>query len=323
MTDAAGGRRQPPGADPHPHAGASTGPAAPVIPADPAVPADPRDLLWAVVQATDTLVVVVGTDGRALLVSPSMTRTTGWTEADLLARPHWEVFVAPEDRENARDAHDRAIGLGYAFPQEGDWLDREGGRRRVSMISTVVRDATGRPFAVAFVARDVTEQRRAEAALRRRADTDPLTGLDNRARLFEALGAVLADPAAGGCGLLFCDLDGFKQVNDAHGHHVGDDLLVEVATRLRRIAGPGDAVARLGGDEFVVLSPGADPASLAVLAERVERELSRPVALPTGVVRVGVSVGTAVGAPGSDADALVRSADRGMYRVKTARRSAR
>jgi cyclic di-GMP phosphodiesterase Gmr len=291
--------------------------------ADDDVPADARDLLWVAVQASDALVVVVGTDGRALFVSPSMTRATGWTEADLRRRPHWEVFVAPEDVENAKDAHDRAVGLSLAFPQEGDWLDSAGGRRRVSMISTVVPDETGRPFAVAFIGRDVTEQRRAEAVLRRRADTDPLTGLDNRSRLFEALGAVLADPDAGGCGLLFCDLDGFKSVNDAHGHHVGDMLLVEVAARLRRIAGPGDVVARLGGDEFVVLSPAADAGRLAALAARMEQELSRPVTVPTGIVRVGASVGTALGAPGSDPDALVRSADHGMYRVKSARRGPR
>jgi cyclic di-GMP phosphodiesterase Gmr len=189
------------------------------------------------------------------------------------------------------------------------------------MLSNVVRDASGRPCAVVFVAKDVTEQRRAEAALRRRADTDPLTGLDNRARLFEALTGVLADGRAGRCGLLFCDLDGFKEVNDAHGHHVGDLLLVEMAARLRRVAGPGDVVARLGGDEFVVLSPGAT--QLSDLAERVERELSRPVSVPSGVVRVGVSVGTAVGSPGADPDELVRSADHRMYRVKSARRATR
>jgi cyclic di-GMP phosphodiesterase Gmr len=193
----------------------------------------------------------------------------------------------------------------------------------VSILSNVLPDATGRPCAVVFVAKDVTEERRAEAVLRRRADTDPLTGLDNRARLFEALTAVLADDGAAGCGLLFCDLDGFKPVNDAHGHHVGDELLVEMAARLRRVAGPGDVVARLGGDEFVVLSPGCDADRLAVLAGRVEHELSRPVAIASGTVRVGVSVGTALGSPGSDPDALVRRADRGMYRVKTARRAVR
>jgi diguanylate cyclase (GGDEF)-like protein/PAS domain S-box-containing protein len=290
---------------------------------DDAAPTDPRDLLWAAMEATDALVVVVGADGRGLFVSPSMTRATGWTHADLAREPHWDVFVAPEDVANAQDAHQRAIGLGLAFPQEGDWLDRSGGRRRVSILSSVLRDPTGSPYAVVFVARDVTEERRAEAALRRRADTDPLTGLDNRARLFEALAGVLADDDAGPCGLLFCDLDGFKQVNDAHGHHEGDVLLVEIAGRLRRVAGPGDVVARLGGDEFVVLSPGADQAALAVLAERVEHELSRPVTVPSGVVQVGVSVGTAIGPAGSDPDALVRSADRGMYRVKSARRTRR
>jgi cyclic di-GMP phosphodiesterase Gmr len=284
---------------------------------------DAKDLVWAAMQATDALVVVVGPDGRALFTSPSMTRATGWTAAELARRPHWEVFIAPEDVENARDAHERAVGLGLAFLQEGDWLDRSGGRRRVSILSAVIPEATGRPCAVVFVARDVTDERHAQAALRRRADTDPLTGLDNRARLFEALTDVLADDAAGGCGLLFCDLDGFKQVNDAHGHHVGDLLLVELAARLRRVAGAGDVVARLGGDEFVVLSPGTDPDRLAAVARRVEAELSRPVVVPSGVVRVGVSVGTAVGAPGADPDALVRCADRHMYRVKSARRVPR
>ena len=283
-----------------------------------------QDLACAAFHGTDALVVVLGADGRALLVNPTMTRATGWTEAELVRRPFWDVYVAPEDVDRAKVAFGRSILEGLAFPQEGDWLDHSGGRRRISMQNSVLRDEQGRPYAVVTVGVDVTDQRRHEAALRQRAETDPLTGLRNRGAFFEALTAELGDPSrTSSCGLLFCDLDGFKRANDEHGHGVGDLLLVEVARRLRAVTGVSDVVARLGGDEFVILCPGADEQRVDVLASRLEAEVSRPVLTPRGPVRLGVSVGTTVGRPGAHPDEVLRAADQRMYRVKSSRRTTR
>ncbi|GAA4981334.1 GGDEF domain-containing protein [Kineococcus glutinatus] len=166
---------------------------------------------------------------------------------------------------------------------------------------------------------------RAEAALAHRASHDGLTGLRNRHAAVEALRAALADCAAGGPGVavLFCDLDGFKQVNDERGHAAGDALLVGVAARLRAATRPGDVVARLGGDEFLVLTRVDDPEGAAALAERVRRAVVAPD--PAAPTPAGTSVGTALVLSGElvDPDAVVAAADASMYADKVARRAGR
>jgi cyclic di-GMP phosphodiesterase Gmr len=184
----------------------------------------------------------------------------------------------------------------------------------------VLVDGAGRPWALTCLGLDVTEQRAREAALHRRAHTDLLTGLPNRSALFDRLRQHLAPESGGGCGLLFCDLDRFKEVNDRHGHALGDTVLVDAAARLSSLAAPGDLVARLGGDEFVVVCSDAEPARLATLATQVSTAFQRPFASPAGDLFIGVSVGYAVGAPGEAPDRLVARADHAMYGAKSRRR---
>jgi cyclic di-GMP phosphodiesterase Gmr len=272
------------------------------------------------VEGTDALVCVVDEDGRILLANPALQRFTGRAPAELLGRVFVDVFVVPEHREPALDAVERAIATGRAHPQEGDWLTADGSRRLVSMRNNVLVDDAGRPYAVACVAIDVTDQRRREEQLSERARTDRLTGIPNRGTFFEELTRHLGPDGAVACGVLFCDLDGFKVVNDVHGHAVGDAVLVEVAARLRSLAGPGDVVARFGGDEFVVLCPGCDDEAVGRLADRVEQRAAVPVATVAGPLVVGLSVGTAVGRPGEPPDAVIARADRAMYGAKTRQR---
>jgi cyclic di-GMP phosphodiesterase Gmr len=165
------------------------------------------------------------------------------------------------------------------------------------------------------VAVDVTEDRRREAQLHLRAQTDLLTGLANRGALFDALRARLVEGVD--CGLLFCDLDGFKGVNDEHGHSVGDRLLAEVALRLAEVAGPGELVSRFGGDEFVILCTGRPEEDLDALAERVTERIRAPFPGPGAPTSIGVSIGVAVSRPGDTADELIGRADRAMYGVKS------
>ena len=282
-----------------------------------------KDLTDAAFHGTDALVLVLGADGRALAVNRALTTATGWTEDDVMSTPFWDLYVVPEDVPRARAAFRRSIDEGLAFPQEGDWRTRSGARRRISMQNSVLRDEDGRPYAVVTVGVDVSEQRRQEAALRERARTDPLTGLHNRRGLFEVLEAAPAAQAEVGYGMLFCDLDGFKQANDEHGHGHGDLLLVEVADRLRRVVGERDLVARFGGDEFVVLCPDAGEDRLAVLASVVEQAVDRPFEVGGRTVALGISVGAAVGAAGADPGETIRVADRSMYRIKSVRRAGR
>ncbi|SDY11315.1 cyclic di-GMP phosphodiesterase Gmr [Modestobacter sp. DSM 44400] len=271
----------------------------------------------AFVEATRSLVCVVDGEGRILLANPALQRFTGRSPDELVGHRFWDVFVVPEHVLLAEDAVVRAMASGVAFPQEGDWLAADGERRRVAMQNDVLTDADGRPWGIACVGLDVTEQRRREEQLHLRAQTDLLTGLPNRRALFDVLGRMLDPPVGGSCGILFCDLDEFKSVNDEYGHAVGDALLTEVARRLLAVAESGDVVVRFGGDEFVLVCSHADDTRLRALAARVVDRVCAPVAGPDGPLAVGVSVGTAAARPGEGPDELISRADRAMYGAKT------
>jgi cyclic di-GMP phosphodiesterase Gmr len=277
----------------------------------------------AFVAATGALLCVVAADGRILLANPAMQRFTGRSAEDLLGRLFWDVYVVPEHAELARDAVERAIATGRAHPQEGDWLTGDGERRRVAMHNDVLLDCSGRPYAIACIGLDVTDQRQREARLSEQAATDRLTGIPHRGALFDALRGHLDPDAGSGCAVLFCDLDDFKAVNDVHGHATGDRLLSAVAARLRALLLPGEVVARFGGDEFVILCPRRDPERIATLTAQVADAVAAPVEGPCGPLSVGVSVGVALGCPGEAADDLLARADRAMYGAKTHRRRTR
>ena len=170
---------------------------------------------------------------------------------------------------------------------------------------------------------------RERALLAHQATHDPLTGLPNRALLFARMEQAYAhgarDPQRRAA-VLFIDLDGFKPVNDVHGHEVGDRVLTTVGERLRDAVRPSDTVSRLGGDEFAILcDPLAGTESACAIAERVRRVLERPIAIGDGrTVCVGASVGIAEHPAGAgDPRRLLADADAAMYAAKVARRGGR
>lgn len=158
---------------------------------------------------------------------------------------------------------------------------------------------------------------KAERENSHRARHDALTGLLNRDGLFRAAGTTSASPLKAGMTVFFADLDGFKLINDAHGHKAGDMLLVQVASRLRMLASAGAWVARMGGDEFVIVDPQVDRAPRD-WASLVTEAIERPFELAPGLqVSVGASVGfTTVAADDLDFDLVLRRADLAMYAVK-------
>ncbi|MFD2089992.1 EAL domain-containing protein [Blastococcus deserti] len=166
----------------------------------------------------------------------------------------------------------------------------------------------------------VRQREELQSALAHQATHDPLTALPNRAQALRLVTSALHRAQRSGqmTGLLFVDLDGFKGVNDSHGHASGDEVLREVARRMTAVVRPGDVVGRLGGDEFVVLvEQVALERDLLDLAERLIGAVSAPIDAAGQQVRIGASVGVAVSRDaGTDADALVAEADTAAYRAK-------
>ncbi len=164
------------------------------------------------------------------------------------------------------------------------------------------------------------ELARANVELRKLSIKDSLTGLANRAFLEEAIALALRKRMRTGndLGVLFCDLDGFKLVNDQLGHHAGDELLVHVAQRLTDAARSSDLVARYAGDEFVILCPELQeaPSTLANIAERLLRMVSEPAIVAGTELRPHISVGTALARDSDAAEDLLRRADVAMYEAK-------
>jgi len=194
----------------------------------------------------------------------------------------------------------------------------------VALTASPIQGDHGTTGAV-VVFRDITERKAFEEQLARHAFSDALTGLANRRLFLDHLEhAVRRSPRSGEThAVIFADVDRFKVVNDSLGHHVGDQLLISIAERLRSSVRPGDVLARLGGDEFTILLEGVDgPGDAFAVALRVREALRAPIPLADGHdVVVTMSLGIALSSPTSTRDDLLRDADVAMYHAKTAGRS--
>ncbi|MDC7120947.1 EAL domain-containing protein [Cellulomonas fimi] len=189
--------------------------------------------------------------------------------------------------------------------------------RLVVGTSTAQRRAIALDRQAAELAHALHEQNALQQLLSHQAQHDPLTGLGNRTRFTERLSA----PDRRGTGeraVLMVDLDGFKTVNDDHGHHAGDDLLVQVARRLRRVVGGDDTLARLGGDEFAVVLEDTHESDARDVATRVVRALGEPFLVDGRTVRITSSVGVRLVDASVEPQATLRDADLALYAAKAA-----
>ena len=235
-------------------------------------------------------------------------------QAEQLLGTGWMSIVHPEDLDGVVESVADVLegGDGEATAR----LVRVDGSVRTTVLrfSHLFTPGIGAGFVGTI--EDITERLAFEARLAHQAHHDPLTGLPNRSLLAEYVAERFC-PASSDLACLFLDLDNFKVVNDSLGHAAGDELLVELADRLRRTVRPGDLVARFGGDEFVVVCQGVGEQDAVVLAERIVAELARPVRLGGVDVRPHASVGVTVQTPEhADAEELIRDCDIAMYQAK-------
>jgi diguanylate cyclase (GGDEF)-like protein/PAS domain S-box-containing protein len=151
----------------------------------------------------------------------------------------------------------------------------------------------------------------------------PLAGRDHHTHAVSPESSAGGDSGGKGLAVLFCDLDGFKLINDRHGHHTGDAVLIEVARRLSSVVRDGDTVARLGGDEFVVLADGLAHDDAEDLAVRLRNAIIPPIRVDGRSVKVGASFGIGWAGCGMTADEVLKSADQRMYVEKRSRSAGR
>lgn len=267
------------------------------------------------------MVVLLGLDGRLTYVSPSSIDLLGLPPAALIGTLA-EDWIHPDDLAAGRTSVERIVDRGWTV-SEMRLRRRDGTYVWVANSTSAVKDPeSGRLVELRASVRDITDRKRLEAELEYQALHDPLTGLANRILLQRRLDVALEQTSAGELSVLLLDLDGFKEVNDQHGHALGDEVLRVVASRLRSRTRPGDVLARTGGDEFVLLCPRTSKDTASALAQRMIDEIRSPIAIGEVMVQLGVSVGVAHrSCDAVDADTLLIEADRAMYAAKRAGRS--
>ncbi|MFJ1472168.1 diguanylate cyclase domain-containing protein [Massilia orientalis] len=254
--------------------------------------------------------------------------TFGWSAGEAIGRPLDALIIPAEMGELHRRGMARYLATGSATVL-GKRLELPAVRKDGSGLTVEVRitalEVNGTTIFSAFL-HDITERKTLEA--QREYDTlhDALTGLLNRRALTESLPIAQARSRRTGkmLGVLFIDLDGFKAVNDTHGHEAGDKLLCEIARRLQSTVRKTDSVFRLAGDEFTVLledMTATYPDARAV-AKKIIEQLSVPVDLCGRAATVGASIGIAIFTPSSNVSAadLIKEADYWMYEAKKAGR---
>ncbi|MGQ9365036.1 EAL domain-containing protein [Azospirillum sp. ST 5-10] len=271
-------------------------------------------------------IIITDADGTILRVNPAFSRITGYAPAEVVGANPRLLNSGRHDRTFYRDLWTTITTAGHWTGEV--WNRRKNGEVYPEWLSiSAVRDAAGTVGRFVAVFTDISTVKHQEEALRRLAHHDALTGLPNRVLLADRMDLAIARARRAGKTVAVCylDLDGFKPVNDGHGHVAGDALLIEVARRIAAVLRSGDTLARLGGDEFVVLLPDRDGAEEcgAALA-RVLAAVAEPAPLPgrDAEVRVTASIGVSLFPDDEgDPDTLLRHADQAMVQAKQAGRN--
>lgn len=275
-----------------------------------------------------TGMALVAMDGAILRVNDSLCTMLGYSEPVLLERNVVDL-AHPEDRHiDDDDVREVVRGRVPSYTVDRRYVRCDGIVVWCRQSVSVVRNADGDPQYFITHLQDVTSERASRDRLRDAAHTDELTQLANRRRALEAVASAQAAVHATGthAAVVYIDLDGFKRINDTYGHDSGDQVLIEVAARLRSCLRPTDTAARLGGDEFLCCLAGlGDSAATAeehavVVSRRLANAINQPVVVNGHELDLRASIGFATADGVSDPLTIIATADRNMYEAKARRR---
>lgn len=273
----------------------------------------------AVFESTADGVIVTDTDRNIIAVNKAFTEISGYSEGEALGK-------TPSFRRSERQDEQFYRDMWAAIHEQGRWQGEIWNRRKNGevypewMTISTVRDSGDNISNYVAVFSDITNIKRSQMQLDHMAHHDPLTDLPNRTLLDDRLSQAInrARRHEERIGVLFIDLDRFKNVNDTLGHPTGDILLQDVAKRLQNLLREEDTVARLGGDEFILLIEDLEKTEVAeAIATKVIDALSRPFTIRSHELFIGASIGISIFPDnGNDAETLIKYADAAMYRAK-------
>ncbi len=267
-------------------------------------------------------IMITDPDGTIIDVNQAFSRITGYHHDEVLGRN-------PRLLSSGRQTKDYYVALWRGLIEQGHWYSEVWNRRKngevYAAMQTIsaVKDAQGHTLQYVALFSDITSLKEHQNQLEHIAHYDALTNLPNRVLLADRLrqGISQAQRHQHLLAVAFLDLDGFKAINDHHGHDAGDQLLITVSNRMRQVLRDGDTLARLGGDEFVavLLELENKESSLEILARLLE-EAARPVPFGEVTLQVSASLGVTFypQTENRDADQLLRQADQAMYQAKLA-----
>lgn len=276
-------------------------------------------LLGTALASASNGVFITDRRGRIQWLNQSFTRMTGYPSQEVLGETPRIIKSGKQDADYYHKLW-QTILQGEVWSNETVEKRKDGSEFIALQTITPIRGADGEVTHFISILEDISEKKAIEARIQHLAHYDALTDLPNRPLFYDRLTQVVAQArrARHGAGLMFLDLDHFKEVNDTHGHHIGDLLLQEVALRIRAFVRETDTVARLGGDEFTVLLPlVADRACAAIVARKVIAVFGEPFLLDGLELCISTSIGIALyPLDTDDCDKLVKYADTAMYQAK-------
>ena len=277
-----------------------------------------------VLEHTQEGIVLTDSLKRIIAVNPAFLKTTGYTSEEVIGFTPSILKSGLHDEKFYQDMHD-------SFVDHDGWKGEIWNKRKNGEIYPewanikVIRKINGEVDCYIGLFSDITNQEEMKQKLNELAYYDELTGLANRSLLYDRLQHALVQSRRGGFGMavLFLDLDHFKEVNDNHGHEVGDLVIKEAADRLTYCLREGDTLSRLGGDEFVaILTNYTDTAVPAQIADRMVRALEKPFLFDNDELYVTTSVGISIFPDdGDEVTILLKNADKAMYCAKSLGRS--